>query len=264
MKQERSQEPDRTTKPMRPASQNGRNTPPGWWKRLRQWIHEYPIRAAGAGLGAGAIIFLGLNFVPLRFFTDFAANIATEMASIAVTVLFIDYLNERRQNEQLKAQLIREMGASDNGIAHRAVRELRAYGWLTDGSLQGADLTQANLQGVNLWGANLQEATLLGAILEEADLSWANLQGASLAKANLMGANLSDADLQGALFWWADLTNADLTMADLQGAILEQANLRGARLYSAKNTTEKQLSQAAFLDGATLPDGSNYEGEEDV
>lgn len=61
---------------------------------------------------------------------DFYTNVSTDLASIALTVLVIDYLNERRAQQQLKAQLIREMGGSDMGIALRAVSELDAKGWV--------------------------------------------------------------------------------------------------------------------------------------
>lgn len=262
MSREQNQTPDPLAETIPARSVIPGQILPGRRERLKRWAKQYPTRAAGAVLLAGAVLFVILDFVPGKLFEDFSANIATELASIAVTVLFIDYLNERRQNEQLKAQLIREMGASDNGIALRAVRELHAYGWLADGSLRGADLTQANLQGASLWGADLQEATLLGAILEEADLSRVNLRGASLAKANLMGADLSETQMQGALLWWANLTNADLTQADLQGTVFEQADLRGTRLYGVKHFSDRQLAQAAFLEGATMPDGTIYEGNE--
>src|SRR5690606_21900539 len=100
---------------------------------------------------------------------------------------------ERKSEHQLKRHLIREMGGQDHGLALRATNELRAYGWLMDGSLKGADLLHANLQGASLQVSNLQEANLHGANLEGADLAGANLKGA-----NLMSANLEGADLMGA------------------------------------------------------------------
>jgi hypothetical protein len=64
-----------------------------------------------------------------QLFLDFYANVATTLVGITIVVLTIDLLNERRAEQQLKAQLIREMGSTDNGIALRAVRELRAHRW---------------------------------------------------------------------------------------------------------------------------------------
>src|SRR6266511_1360515 len=83
------------------------------------------------------------------------ANFATTLIGIAIAVFTIDKANERRAEQQLKAQLIREMGSTDNGIALRAARELQAHGsdddnWLTDGSLKGAYLIRANLHDASL------------------------------------------------------------------------------------------------------------------
>jgi hypothetical protein len=149
---------------------------------------------------------------------DDYANAAAEVASVAVAVLVMDSLNERRAEQQLKAQLIRELGSTDNRIALRAVRELRTRGWLRDGSLRGASLYKANLAGAMLHETDLQraklaKANLAGAFLVDADLQWAKLEGANLAGALLSGANLRGADLRG----------ANLQETDLQGAILEES-----------------------------------------
>jgi hypothetical protein len=97
---------------------------------------------------------------------DFYANVAASLVTITIAVLTIDWLNERQAErqrtereelaerqriereqvaeqlaaQQLKAQLIREMSSSDNGIALRAVEELRAHMWFTDSVLKGAYL----------------------------------------------------------------------------------------------------------------------------
>ena len=70
-----------------------------------------------------------------------------------------------------------------------------------------------------------------GRDLRERNFSSANLQGAKLNKANLQGANLNKANLQEANLW--------------------EANLQGAR-----HLTCEQLGQAASLEGAALPDGT--------
>jgi len=150
-----------------------------------------------------------------QLFLDFYANVATTLVGITIVVLTIDLLNERRAEQQLKAQLIREMGSTDNGIALRAVRELRAHRWHKDGSLHEAKLWAANLQGAYLGGANLQGAYLGGA----------NLQGASLWSAKLHGACLIDANL-----------------------------------HRVDILTDTQLATAEGLRGATMPNGSRYDG----
>ena len=84
----------------------------------------------------------------------------------------------RAQQSQLKAQLVRELGSSDNGFALRALEELRAHNWVEDGSLVGADLFTANLSRANLNGALLNEASFRFAILKNARMRFASLEGA--------------------------------------------------------------------------------------
>ena len=92
---------------------------------------------------------------------------------------------------------------------------------------------QINLQGSWLNGADLREARLEKAILTEghlqgANLSWAHLQGADLHRARLQGIFLIQAHLQGANLSWAHLQGAHLIQAHLQGTDLPLAHLRGA------------------------------------
>jgi uncharacterized protein YjbI with pentapeptide repeats len=132
-------------------------------------------------------------------------------------------------------QLIQKLRSPDSKLVVQAVEELRAREWLSGGALEGADLRYAHLQGVDLHRAGLRRVDLCMADLQRVDLSMADLQ-----RARLRGANLP---------------HADLSRANLRGADLSQANLRGAR-----NLTEEQLTRASRLQGATLPDGSLYNG----
>lgn len=133
-----------------------------------------------------------------------------------------------------KNRLIKQLRDKDPAKVVQAVADLRAAGWLTDGSLKGANLVKANLAGADLSGGNLQSA----------DLTEANLAGAILREANLLGADMEN----------VNLANADLTGAILHNAILNRANLQGAAV------TDAQLAHAAMLTGATMPDGSRYDG----
>ncbi|MCG2784920.1 MAG: pentapeptide repeat-containing protein [Anaerolineae bacterium] len=159
---------------------------------------------------------------------DYYANASTELVSIALTVLLIDALYEYRQNLQLKEQLIREMRSPDNGIALRAVEELRAYNWLFDGSLKGVSLRKANLAGCNLKGAVLDSADFTGANLKnasfrDASMETAILSGANLEGAFLRGAKLHQAIISGAILKNAILISADLEATDFSGAIFNRA-----------------------------------------
>lgn len=131
--------------------------------------------------------------------------------------------------------LIRKMRSPETKLVHEAVAEMRARGWLEDGSLRGVLLCHAHLDGADLYKANLHEVDLHQAHLDGADLSLADLGGAKLTRASLRGTNLSQAHLAG-----ADLFKADLT--------------------DARNLTEGQLASAKRLCFATLPDGTPYDG----
>lgn len=226
--------------------------------RFKKWLtaRKFATALLASALIVGVIGFLNhqgyITFEEsiAQIISDFYANIATEMASIAITVLVIDQLNEWRAEEQLKSQLIREMGSPDNWTALRAVDELRAHRWLFDGSLQGENFSHANLKRANLFNADLSRVNLEGADLENTDLRGemgVNLQGANLSFANLKDSRMQKANLQF----------ADLTCAKLEGADLSFANLKGAKT----DFGEPDLSTVKSLRGATLPNGSRYESQ---
>jgi 2-iminobutanoate/2-iminopropanoate deaminase len=86
--------------------------------------------------------------------------------------------------------------------------------------------------------------------LDGADLSKAYLRIANLREATLSHTNLSDAFLK----------EADLSKALLNGANLSKADLSGADLSGAQGITNEELEQqAAYLKGATMPNGQKYE-----
>ena len=114
--------------------------------------------------------------------------------------------------------------------------------------LAGADLREADLSGADLYGAHLVAANL-----SRADLSGADLYVAYLGGTKLRGANLSAANLHGAHLDGAHLTEANLSRADLREADLSRANLEGVEV------TDEQLADTRTLQGATMPDGQQYE-----
>jgi hypothetical protein len=207
-------------------------------------------------------------------------NLAPELAGIALGVFFIDLLNNLRQNIELKRQLIRQLGSRHNEVADTAVNELRVNGgnlvpenqfspcWVTDGSLDSANLNHANLRDANLRDANLKGAFLRYANLKGADLRDANLYYANLAYANLKGANLAYANLKGANLTNANLKGANLAYANLKRganlyyANLTNANLKGARLVNAE-VTESQLALAFLDETTTMPNGEKWKPSEE-
>jgi uncharacterized protein YjbI with pentapeptide repeats len=277
-----------------------------WRTEYRQLTREerqfyYPLIMAGLG-------FFGGLLVGLLFFNDsserasYIINVYTTLLGTVFTIGVIDRLNGRRARQQLKAQLIRELGASDNGIAARAGRELRAHGWLYDGSLAHAELDEANLEGaklenanlryVSLFRANLKAAKLSKANLRETELSQANLRNADLWQASLRGAlatgitlsaaNLSDANVQDAELSYAGLQDAVLLGANLKGAILSNADLQGAVLgaddpgaqpyyvdfaliYRGEvEVKHERPPDAHFDDSTVLPDGTLWSPDTDM
>jgi hypothetical protein len=127
------------------------------------------------------------------------------------------------------------MRSPENKLVLDAIAELRARGWLEDGSLRGVMLCHAHLEGSDLYRANLSEVDLHQAHMDGSDLGLADLRKTKLTRTSLRGVNLSQADLAG-----ADLFKADLT--------------------DSRNLTDEQLVQAKRLCFATMPDGTPYNG----
>jgi hypothetical protein len=201
------------------------------------------------------------------FIADYYTNISTEFASIAITVLIIDGLNRRRDartaEEGERSQLMRQLGSNINDVARRAAEELRARGWLTDGTLQGADLRVAHLEEAKLWDADLQGVNLQWAKLKKANLNGSVLAGATLTQANLQAAKLRGADLRG-----ANLFEAKLYRANFHDALLNQADLRGTHLEGAylvnADLREARLEGAIVDELTKLPDGSAWSPDVDL
>lgn len=227
------------------------------------------VRFIGVGFLIASILIASLGYYykyPMGFTfslfnDDFYANISTELASIAITILIIDYLNQRRDEKIRKERLIREIGSHDNGIALRALEELRVAGWLQDGSLHNVFLKKANLEGSNFQGSDLTGAILSGANLRGADLQDTNLLGANMNGANLNQANLSYANLSYAILWGASLEMAKLDNATVKGGNLNQASLRWANLNNINLelaqlqgtiVNQEQLVNARSLEGTDI------------
>lgn len=194
---------------------------------------------------------------------DFYANITVDAAGVAFALAVIERVNKRREeqenNEKLMAQLIRELGSRDKGIAARALAELKAKGAHVDGTLQRANLEEANLEGVDLENTDLQGVRLTGANLNNVSLRKADLQYAKLDRADLRDADLFKAQLQQAVLVQADLTGASLVEADLQDVQF------GLEYYDPDNGLRERalyvtLVRANRLAFAVLPDGETYDG----
>lgn len=114
------------------------------------------------------------------------------------------------------------------------------------------DLSKTDLSKTNLINLDLSFANLSFADLSDTTLSNTILRDANLSNTNLIGAKMGGADLGT-----ATLSNAELGFADLSGANLFEVNLSSAYLRDAI-VNQDQLSAAASLAGATMPDGSKH------
>ena len=219
-----------------------------------------------------AVFFGWLGYQPGMLINEYARGLGLTLLGVALVVVLSDRLATRREQQLLsyledqrraqedtqmareqqllKTQLVREVASGDAGLASRAIKELDAQGWLTDGTLSNAHLAGANLRGAHLGWINLSGAFLSRIDLQDADLSYANfgssnLSDALLSRANLERASLTEADLRG-----ADLSLCNMNEADLTGAVLEGATLSGASLVEANLT--KVVAERVALNGVNL------------
>lgn len=170
----------------------------------------------------GYFIEYGLIFSWEKLNRDFYSNISTELLSIFITVLVIDRLIKKREVNELKRQLIRELKSNDNATAIRALHELRARNWALDGSIRRSHLLKANLKG---------------AYLKNVDLSYTWLRDANFEKAYMKGINLC-------------------------GAVLVGANLKDAKRLSSRQLSETNMLLAATMPNGSRYDGRfNLEGD---
>lgn len=204
--------------------------------KLRRWIENISNRSLL--LIAVVLALAGLvvaYFTSDQWWDGIGQNFSTEMIGAAITFVMIEILlagrREREAEKREKDRLILQMGSPFNESAVEAARQLRARGWLTDGSLEEARCFGANLQGVSLTHANLQGA----------DFMQANLQGAMLLSADLRDTQLGSANLRETLFLNSDLRGAWLLGADMRSAL---------------GLTCDQLRQVGSLSRAILPDGT--------
>ena len=198
------------------------------------------------------------------FVRELYSNFGIELISIALTVIVIESLNQRRTERERKEELISQMGSPDNSFAVEAVRILRQKGWLEDGSLQKAYLRDAKLKDADLEFANLQAAYLGGGELQGANLGSVNLKNATLSISDLKATHLVYANLRGAHLSFAQLQEAYMVCSDLQAADLGGVALQGTNLQGANLQCVIDLKPDSFDETTTLPDDSKWTPDTDL
>ncbi|MBI5952475.1 MAG: pentapeptide repeat-containing protein [Chloroflexi bacterium] len=237
-----------------------------FWRSVLLW---WNLQRVAVGLLILAVFIAAYGYInqhgswqlPLPFVADFYANVSTELISIVITILIIDGLNERRTIQQEKQALILQMSSPTNFIAKEAARILRMRGWLTDGTLQGANLLRANLRKVLLVKADLRGALFYKAELWDAYLHETNLTGAIeledwqlvtvkyLRKAILPDGKVYDGrfNLRGDLSWAYDklgiAKDDDQAIADFYGVPVD--DYRRGQIWAAENLQKLRQVAAA-------------------
>lgn len=225
-----------------------------WWLKWAAWTGEGVTASLALILGLAGALDWGVPYpCSCPSLVAFHFRMTPALFSISITVLIIGTSSRVRERNRLRAQLIREMGSTDNGIALRAVEAIRGEGWLEDGSLIDANLENANLQDVSLVEANLRRAILARARLQGGLLQGLDLREASLDEADLQRARIRVADLQQASLERANLRQAILVAVHLQAASLQEVDLQGARLESVE-----------FDESTILPDGTSWAPETEI
>lgn len=222
---------------------------------IRQLVQLYGIDAAQEGLLVEAISNLSGITITV-FIIDRLAKIRAKKEAT-----YVEELARIRTEKELFDELVLDMGGESNEFAKRAVRRLRAKGYLTSGALRGKDFKGANLRNADLSGADLESANFDRAQIEGADLSQANLANVKMRYTNLRESNLGMSNLVGSL-----LTGADLELAILRGTNLEDSDLGFANLKHADmdKASLKNATVSQELDGATLPDHTMWSKGRDL
>ena len=178
------------------------------------------------------------------FIQDFHANIVTELGGIAVTILVVDFFYRKQSLNERRSQLIRELGSTHNVIALRSLSELRAQGWLSDGSLKNAFFEYSDLRDANLSGANLSGSWLYSINLEKSNLHRVNFENVSMLDVNLSNANMAKANLKGLNY--SSILSKKINGVDTREVVAKRNN--------------DLLKNALCLSGAIMPDGKIYDG----
>jgi len=205
---------------------------------------EKPLRNILIGFGAVSVIILVSVYFTTGTLEGFWVNTATEIIGIILTVAFIDYYYRQREEKELKVKLIREMGSRDNADALKAVSELRAKGWLQDGSLNNLYIQYADLKN--------------------ADLSLASLTNCNFDSVNFEGANLFYTNFSS-----SEIRNSDFKRAMIIGTIFRETKLLHTDFtgvsYGRGNSLSEEATHSLFCNALALrrsimPNGMKYDG----
>jgi hypothetical protein len=100
------------------------------------------------------------------------SNLSTEIIGGVLTFLLIEQFILKNEDELTQRKvLISKLENHDNGIVKQVIAELRANGWLEDGSLYGWFLQRANFSGIYLKDLNTNGLGLYKCNLQDTGMS---------------------------------------------------------------------------------------------
>ncbi|MEM9953369.1 MAG: pentapeptide repeat-containing protein [Chloroflexota bacterium] len=172
-------------------------------------------------------------------------NFATEMIGAIMTFALFEILINANTRQEM---LTRQMASSDNATAINAVNELRALGYLFEGTLHSKSFREANLAGVDLSEASLVKVNLRGANLRQARLVNVDLSGADLRYADLSGATMMNIHCDTTTI----LPDERLWSPDVDWSLYThsthstQANLNRPQSHPYRNLRLKRTTQKSF------------------
>ncbi|MGB7338882.1 MAG: pentapeptide repeat-containing protein [Phototrophicaceae bacterium] len=161
----------------------------GLWYFFKRNIWNFLVLISLIGISSLALYqsARAIGLVDGNWWSGMWQNFATEMIGAIMTfILFEILINANNRQEAL----VRQMASTDHHTALAASNELRALGYLFDGTLHRKSFAFAHLTGVDLSGASLRKTDFQGANLQDAVLIDTNLQGANLQGSSLIGARM--------------------------------------------------------------------------
>ena len=170
--------------------------------------------------------------------TDFWQNLVAGMHNTLFDVILISvlllWLNKRSETRIEIQRYREEIDAWKSEASSIALKRIPiSIKRLNEQGIYDMDLSDGNLQGVNLSGLLLAQSNLSGGNLYEAKFEGTDLSDAILIEANLKNTNFTNAILCGATLRKANLQRADMQWANIKGADFTYANVAGVNWKNA-------------------------------
>lgn len=179
------------------------------------------------------------NWFASKLVHELYSNFCAEFISLAITILIIDYLYDKKEKENNKKRLIRELGCEDIGLTSRALKEIKELGYINDGSLNNADFSKATLNGLDFSNCKLNNLNFSNALLISSDFSNSELRNCDFSHCNLNGINFNRAKLVNVKFHKAELYGATFHNSKMQNSDLLRANLDNCEFIDAEIEVSK-------------------------